>query len=212
MSITTYAELKTAVADWMHRTDLTAKLPDFITLAESRINRQIRFNQQETEAPLTATVDSRYITLPTGFIAPLGLWCTFYEGLRDELVYAAPEQIPVSDQSSEPSYWTIDAGNLAFECPANQAYTYAFRYRGTDNLSDTNTSNWVLLNHPDVYLYATLIEGAAYIRDLELMSTAKSGYDMAIQEVLDKEHRSKAQATLFTELSGRTKSDIFRGE
>lgn len=211
MSITTYALLQTAVADWLHRTDLTAKIPDFITLAESRINRQIRFNQQETETTLTATVDSRQITLPTGFIAPLGLWRTFYEGIRDELVFATPEQLPVTDQSSQPYYWTIDASNLAFECPADQAYTYVLRYRGTDNLSDTNTDNWILLNHPDLYLYASLIEAAAYIRDIDLMSVAKSGYDMAIQEVLDKEHRTKAGATLFTELSGRTKSDIFRG-
>ena len=30
MAITTYAELKTAVADWLDRTDLAAKTDDFI--------------------------------------------------------------------------------------------------------------------------------------------------------------------------------------
>ena len=212
MSIATYSELKTAVADWMHRNDLTSKIVDFVTLAESRINRQIRFNQQETETSLTATVGSRYITLPTGFIAPLGMWNTFYDGYREELTYASAEMLPVTDSRSEPRYWGIDGNRIAFDCPSDQAYTYDFRYRGTDNLSDSNTDNWILLNHPDVYLYATLIEGAAYIRDMELMQVAKAGYDMALQEVLSKENRTKAKAVLFTELGNQPRSDIFRGD
>jgi hypothetical protein len=38
MGITNYSELQTAVAKWLHRTDLTAQLPDFITIAENKLN------------------------------------------------------------------------------------------------------------------------------------------------------------------------------
>jgi len=51
MSIATYSELQTAVADWMHRTDLTAKIPDFITLAESRINAPSSLTSKRPKLP-----------------------------------------------------------------------------------------------------------------------------------------------------------------
>ena len=42
MAITNYTELKSSLADWLNRSDLTTVIPDFITLAESQFNREIR--------------------------------------------------------------------------------------------------------------------------------------------------------------------------
>ena len=87
MSITTYAELITALdggSGYLHRTDLTAKVPDFIDLAESKINRRLKLLLQETEATLTASIGSRLMSVPTLFGTPIKLWCTTYEP-RDEL-------------------------------------------------------------------------------------------------------------------------------
>ena len=39
MALGTFTELKDAIADWLDRSDLTARIPDFIALAEARINR-----------------------------------------------------------------------------------------------------------------------------------------------------------------------------
>lgn len=211
MSIGTYSELKTAIANWLHRPNLAAaRLAEFITMAESRINRQIRFNEQETEATLTATVGQRKIALPSGFIAPIELWLTYWSP-REKLTFVPVEELPVSTTSSTPEYWTIDGAYIAFEYPADVAYTFDFRYAATDNLSDSNTTNWLLSSHPDLYLYASLIEAAAYVRDTELMATAKTGYDMALQEVLNKEHRTKAKATLFTDVLIKPRANIFEG-
>lgn len=210
MSITTYSELKTAIADWSHRSDLTAKIPDFITLAESRINRVIQFNEQEIETSLTATVSSRYIDLPDGFIAPIELWNTYFS-TRDRVQFVPVDVIPVDLISTgEPTYWTIDGANIAFDIECDVAYTFDFRYRSTSNLSDVVTTNWLLENHPDVYLYGSLIELAGYIRDMEQLAIWKQGYDIAMQEVLDKEHRTKAKATLMTELV-QSRSNILEG-
>jgi hypothetical protein len=210
MSITTYSELKTALADWSHRSDLTAKLGTFIGLAESRINRTIQFSQQEVETALTATIGSRTIALPAGFIAPIALWLTTWQP-RDPLTFVPVDQLPVSITPATPEYWTIDGANLAFDVPADVAYTFSFRYTVTDNLSDSNVDNWLLLSHPDVYIYAALIELAAYIRDADALVIWKQAYDLAIAEVNDKEHRTKAKATLFTDLPNRPRSDIYKG-
>jgi hypothetical protein len=210
MTISTYSELKTAIADWAHRTDLTAKLPDFIYLAESRINRVIRFNEQESEIPLTATVGSRYIDLPSGFIAPIELWFTYYNP-RDLLRFLPAEQMPLAISSGEPEYWTIDGDKIALDSEADIAYTYEFRYRSKITLSDANPTNWLLTEHPDVYLYAALMEEAVYVRDTEQLSVWKGAFDIALQEVLDKEHRTKSLTTLSTELSFRETTNIFEG-
>jgi hypothetical protein len=39
MAISTYTDLKTSIASWLNRDDLTSVIPDFISLAEAGINR-----------------------------------------------------------------------------------------------------------------------------------------------------------------------------
>jgi hypothetical protein len=199
MSISTYSELKTAIAAWAHNTALTNVLADFVTLAESRINRLGLFNEMEQEATLTATPSSRYIALPSGFIEPKGLWLTTY-GDRIPIHFLPVEQMPVYDDSGQPDYWTIDGSNIAFDRPASIAYTYVLRYTGKFTLSDASPTNWLLTNHPDVYLYAALMESAVYSRNPEQLPIWKGAFDIALQEVNDAEHRKRSMITLSTEL------------
>ena len=63
MAITTYSELKTAVADWLNRSDLTTAIPNFISLAEAQMTRQIRHRKMVTRA--TATMDTPYFAVPS---------------------------------------------------------------------------------------------------------------------------------------------------
>jgi hypothetical protein len=199
MSISTYSELKTAIAAWAHNTALTNVLADFITLAESRINRLGLFNEMEQEATLTATISSRDIALPSGFIEPKGLWLTTY-GDRIPIHFLPVEQMPVYDDSGQPDYWSIDGSNIAFDRPASIAYTYVLRYTGKFTLSDASPTNWLLTNHPDVYLYAALMESAVYSRNPEQLPIWKGAFDIALQEVNDAEHRKRSMVTLSTEL------------
>ncbi len=50
MSISTYAELQTAVGNWLNRADLTARIPEFIELFEARVKRDLRVRQMEKRA------------------------------------------------------------------------------------------------------------------------------------------------------------------
>jgi hypothetical protein len=47
MSIGSYAELKTAIANFLARDDLTAQIPMFIQLAEGRMSRELETREQE---------------------------------------------------------------------------------------------------------------------------------------------------------------------
>jgi hypothetical protein len=199
MAISTYSELKTAIAAWAHNTALTNVLADFVTLAESRINRLALFNEMEHESTLTATISSRDIALPSGFIEPKGLWLTTY-GDRIPIHFLPVEQMPAYDDSGQPDYWTIDGSNIAFDRPASIAYTYVLRYTSKFTLSDASPTNWLLTNHPDVYLYAALMESAVYSRNTEQLPVWKGAFDIALQEVNDAEHRKRSMVTLSTEL------------
>jgi len=50
VSISTYSELKTAVANFLARTDLDDQIPNFIQLAEARLSRELETRDQEKRA------------------------------------------------------------------------------------------------------------------------------------------------------------------
>ena len=75
MAITTYSELKTAVANFLARSDLTTQIPDFITLAEARMSRELETRTQEKRAQASTAASDEYISLPTDLrkVRPLKL-------------------------------------------------------------------------------------------------------------------------------------------
>ena len=65
MSISTYAELKTSIANFLARDDLTDQIPNFIQLAEGRMNRELETREQQKRVTATLTSGDEYIALPT---------------------------------------------------------------------------------------------------------------------------------------------------
>lgn len=164
MAIDSYANLQSSVASWLHRTDLTTTIPDFIKLAETRINRELRVREAELEVTLTATPGLRFIDLPSDFSTPVSLYLTTYNP-RFELTQTLAKQLAVSTTPGRPSFWAIDGLDMAFERPCDAAYTFQFRYNKNYTLSDVVTTNEILRNHPDVYLFGSLVEAASYTFD-----------------------------------------------
>lgn len=201
MAITTYAELQAAAANWLVRGDLTARIPEFITLAEVRLNRTLRARLAEVEQELTGAVGSRTIPLPAGFAEPLALWRVRPEG-RFALPFLEPSLMGASSLRGEPAAWTVDGAAVAFDRPCDQAYGYTLRMLRKLVLSDATPTNALLSEHPDVYLFATLCEAAPFLRDAELSNAYEARLARAIQEASAKDARSRAPRTLSTELPG----------
>ncbi len=64
--------------------------------------------------------------------------------------------------------------------PAN-VYTMTMRYRAkVPALSGTNTTNWVLTTHPEIYLYASLMEAEPFLRNDARVQTWGGLFDRAI--------------------------------
>lgn len=211
MALANYTDLQAAVVSW-HKRD-AGMVPDAITLAEKRINNLLESRLAETESTLTATIDNRYIALPTGYYRNLGLWLTTY-GNRTAMIFVSPESLPVLDYvTGQPSYYTIDGSNIAFEYPCDVAHAFVFRYKKGYNLAST-TTNHILTNHPAVYLYGALREVNIFSVDPEKAQGYEELFQQALKECIRTEFASKTQATLTIEpaLVGAGRTNILAGD
>jgi hypothetical protein len=200
MAITTYAELQAAAANWLVRADLTARIPEFITLAEARLNRVLRARLAEVEQGLSGVVGARTLPLPAGFAEPLALWIVRGTG-REALAFIEPSLMAASSLRGEPAAWSVDGANLAFDRPCDQAYGFTLRMLAKFALSDAAPSNALLTDYPDAYLFATLCEAAPFLRDAELSGAYEARLARAIEEINAKDARARAARALTTELT-----------
>lgn len=210
MPFTTYAELQTEVANWVDRADMVAKIPDWITLGESRINADLNLRTMEVDEPLTGVVASRFITLPTGFIQPLAMWLN-NGSIRQDMRFVSPSDMVTQVAQGWPQYWTVDGSNIAFECPCDSAYSFTLRC--SERLNIATSVNRLLLDFPLVYLAAALVEGFAYLQDPEAGGAWERRYQGALQQARDVANASKKLATLSVDpaLRAPRRFNILRG-
>lgn len=210
MAITTYAQLKTALADWSNRSDLTSYLGDFITVAEGRLNDMLLLKNMEAEESLTLTTDVNYVALPSGYVSDIALWL-IVDGERVELEKILPEQLPYYTDSAQPQYWAIDGANIRFDCPALEGYSAKFRMFKASNLSDSVTTNYLLAKRPDIYLAGGLVELARFTNDSELFNRWEPKFLKGTAELKAAENRSR-EVILRTEIGARGRGNIIRGD
>lgn len=214
MAIGTYAELQTAAANWLVRADLTARIPEFIALAEARLNRVVQKRQAESDQSLTAISSSRSINLPAGYAEALQCWIVI-DGDRKGLQYMSPASMEAVSDAGEPRFWGIDGATLVFERPCDQAYSIILRQIGKYALSDSAPTNTLLTDAPDVYLFATLCEAGPFLRDSALAATYETKLTRALNDLNAKDARPKGQQTLRTEVGAvvnRGRFDIVTGD
>lgn len=170
MAISTYAELQTAVANWLDRTDLSARIPEFITIAEVGLDRTLRARELISRA--TATVDEQYENLPRDFAQEIRLYLTSTSPtvqLKSMSPASLVQQFPNSSAGTPRAYAIVGPQiQFAPQPDASASITMELTYYSKVSsfaLSDSNTSNVILDQHPDVYLYATLAEAAPFLMD-----------------------------------------------
>lgn len=187
MALSTYAELKASIANWLDRADLTTEIADFITLAEARFNRELRTPDMEARA--TATTSGEYLALPAGF---LGMRSIYLSGSPDTpLDYFAPHMLRMIRGTGGNAYTIADDQIIFAPVPASGQTVEMLYYASIPALSDSNTSNWLLASHPDLYLSASLAAAAAFIDDPRMaLWKATSDEAMAfVNEAAEKRRR-----------------------
>lgn len=163
MALSNYNDLKTAIADWLHRSDLTSVIPDFIAMAESRINSGLTLRVMDQEANLTTVYGQDYAAVPSRMVQAIAAYITI-NGVQSELTRVDPVGMVAGNVNGMPRYWATDGDNIRFDCPLDAAYTVTLRYKQGFDLANTST-NWLMTRHPRVYLFGAQAEACAYTRD-----------------------------------------------
>lgn len=99
------------------------------------------------------------------------------------MVQRAAGTYPLIDVSGEPAIWSLDGRSIVFERDMDQDYTFRFRYQERFSLSDDSDTNWLLDQHPDVYLAASIVWGGVFVQDGNYASSFKAVLDETIPKV-----------------------------
>lgn len=209
MALSNYTELKAAVAQWMRRADLTAEIPDYITLAEKKIVKLLKIRGQETETTLTPNSGDSTVALPTDYGSPIALWNTLEDRIKLNQVF--PDALEYDDTPGTPDYWAVDGANIRFDCRLDGAIPFAFRYVKTFELSDVNPTNFILTEWPDVYLYGALTEGFLAVYDEQRAAVWQGKFQAAIDVARTTGNDSKKSIALRTDM-GAQRFNIYTGE
>lgn len=196
MAITTYSELKTSIANWLNRDDLTSVIPDFISLTESDVNRNVRHWRMEQRA--TATLDARYTTLPTDFLEAVRFHLSVDQRPIELLTPLALQMRRENnnDTQGKPQFYAIIAGQIEVWPTPDASYTgELYYYSRTPALSDSNTTNWALTYFPDLYLYGSLSHSAPYLVDDARIGTWAALYQNAINGINSANDKAKFGGT-----------------
>lgn len=190
MALNTYSALKTSIANWLNRSDLTSEISgDFIVLTEKDFNSKLRIRKMITQT--TITVDAETESLPTGFLQVRDFYI-LNGGTKYALNYLTPaqmDQIKGGSMTGQPSSYTILGDTFRFAPSPSGTFTaYLNYYKEFDPLSDSNTSNYILANHPAVYLYGSLYHAANFLGGIEPNQTAN--WEKMYQTALERLERN----------------------
>ena len=193
MAISTYSELQTAVANWLDRDDLTARIPEFIALAEARFNRILRLRSMEAKYTANTVAGQRNLALPANYIQMRNFQVN--TSPLTTLSYVTPEiydRVWGGSTSGTPKFYTILANEVSFgPIPGSVMEVEMLFYKKFDNLSVTTTTNSLLTDSPDLYLYGAMLEAEPFIMNDERVPLWAAALDRAVSDMQEQDNKDR---------------------
>jgi len=184
MALTTYTELKASIADFLNRDDLTTVIADFITLAESQINRDVRHWKMEARSSGQQSAADEYMQIPADWVETIRLHLTGTGTTVVNLISRdamADKRARAENTSGTPVYYTHADGQFQlYPTPSAETDFELLYIQKLDVLSGSNADNWLLLEAPDVYLYGALLHSAPYLAEDERVAIWAQMYSASV--------------------------------
>jgi hypothetical protein len=174
--IVDYASLQQAIAEHLNRADLTAKIPLFIQMAEAAYNKDPRGRIQDSVVVSEAIIGLDLTPVPADYIKMQRLRIPASTDNFDGLQLLTSQQVGwyscQYNTAGEPLYYSIIGKRLRLLPIPDQSYTFEMEYYSKlPALSTTNTTNWLLTDNPDIYLYGALMQAEPYLKNDERIAT-----------------------------------------
>lgn len=196
MSLDTYANLQTSIGNFLNRADLTAVIPDFIALAEAQILRRLMMAWKQghmlprkmVTRNAAFSISTEMVTLPTDF---LGLLSLSIDLTPVKLRYVKPETLAHEKArrgaviaTDTPAIFSVVGTQFQFLPAPDATYVGTLVYWQKFTALVTADTNWILQDHPDVYLYGALTQSAPYLIDDNRMATWGTLFTQAIDDLI----------------------------
>jgi hypothetical protein len=193
LSDNTYSGLKSSIAEWLARSDLTtAQVEDIILMFEKEANRNLRVRQMETSTSLTPA--SGEASLPSDFLAVRSL--TWEGSTTAQLEYVHPDWLRAKYPSAEdgtPAVFTIEGSTLSIRPTSTTSLTLRYwqKIPALEDQGDAGT-NWLLTAHPDVYLAGCLYRAQKFLQNAQGALYWKEIMEEGFGEIKKLSEKSKA--------------------
>lgn len=199
MALANYADLQASIAAWMVRTDLAAVIPDFVAIAEARINADVRLRQGISSGSLSTVIGSQNVALPADWLE--------FDSLTDngrQMEYISPSELRDRiDESATlnarvPARYCIDGTNLILTPTPAEMRVLAARYYAAVPPLASNATNWLLTKYPNIYLYASLVSGYQYLLNDERANYWGNLYGQAVSVAQGADERAQTSGSKLT--------------
>ena len=186
MALNTFTALKASIADFLNRDDLTAVIPDFISLAEAQINRDVRHWKMEARSSGQQSSGDEYMQIPADWVETIRLHLTGTGTTVVNLVSRdsmADKRSAQEDTTGTPIMYTHADGQFQlYPTPSTDTDFELLYFQKIPSLS-SNSDNWLLLEAPDVYLYGALLHSAPYLAEDQRVAVWAQMYSASVQRL-----------------------------
>lgn len=182
MTITSYATLQSEIASWLNRDDLTATIPTFIQFVEADVNSRLRHQKMVVRAQ--ATSNQEFVQLPADWLEAINVH--IIDGAQPLRFVTLDEADRINKQQiiTQPSFYSImDDALEIVPAPATDIDIEMIYYGKIAALSDTNTSNWLLVKAPDLYLYGALVHASPFLLDDQRVGLFANMYNSRLESL-----------------------------
>lgn len=187
--VMTFDVLKSSVASYLERDDISDSIPTFIRFAEIKASRILKAQLATTTVTNTLTANNPLVTKPERWIETLSFSVMDSSGAVTVLKKRARETIqamfPLTTAATLPKYYSEWQENYYYlGATPDQAYNYELLiYQQPMPLDAANQTNYLTDVAPDLLLYSTLLEAQGFLKNTEMAPLWQAARDECVQQL-----------------------------
>lgn len=202
MALDSYSALKTEVQGYLEDTDLATEVDTFLALFEAYVKRELRIRSMMKRCQAVLSTTTRYLALPAGFRLMHTLRLLTDPVTVMKFVSIDEMNRHIQSATGKPELFTVHE-EIEFDRISDSAYNAEMLYYADfTGLSDANTSNALLVEAPDLYLFGTLLEAAPYLDNDERIPTWESKFARSLESVQTSDRKSRHVGPLIAKTRG----------
>jgi len=162
-----YAGLKAALVHWLNRegfASLTDQAELLVAMAQRRIHEECDLNAMET-VDSAFSIDGQAVATPAGFLRTKSIFI-LQGGVTYEVEGAPVATVMRYHRTGRPNSFCVIGDSFYFNPVPDATYTaQLIYYKALDILSESNTTNWISTNRPELLLFSALLEASYMLKD-----------------------------------------------